>query len=99
MSEVTVWMWIGFMLAAYSVIANDSIQTLGTWIASNKKVNWKYMWGFASAVLLFAVWYGWFMYDGDISYGRLNKIPFEANIPYDSLKFFVIQYAKSFDVA
>ena len=85
MNEITMWMWIGFMLAAYSVIANDSIQTLGTWIASNKKVNWKYMWGFASAVLLFAVWYGWFMYDGDISYGRLNKIPFEGVTWYQAL--------------
>ena len=26
---------IGFGLAGYSVIANDSVQTLGTWIASN----------------------------------------------------------------
>jgi len=25
-------MWVGFLLAAYSVIANDSVQTLGTWI-------------------------------------------------------------------
>ena len=31
MSDITIWMWTGFLLAAYSVIANDSIQTLGTW--------------------------------------------------------------------
>jgi hypothetical protein len=78
-------MWTGFLLAAYSVIANDSIQTLGTWIASNRKVNWKIMWGYASAVLLFAVWYGWWAYDGDISYGRLNKIPFEGVEWYQAL--------------
>lgn len=85
MSDITIWMWVGFLLAAYSVIANDSIQTLGTWIASNKKVNWKIMWGYASAVLLFAVWYGWWAYDGDISYGRLNKIPFEGVEWYQAL--------------
>ena len=85
MSEITIWMWTGFLLAAYSVIANDSIQTLGTWIASNRKVNWKYMWGFASTVLLIAVWYGWWAYDGDISYGRLNKIPFEGVEWYQAL--------------
>lgn len=85
MSDITGWMWIGFLLAAYSVIANDSIQTLGTWIASNKKMNWKYMWAFAASVLLFAIWYGWFMYDGDISYGRLNKIPFEGVEWYQAL--------------
>jgi len=85
MTDITVWMWAGFLLAAYSVIANDSIQTLGTWIASNKKMNWKYMWGFASTVLLIAIWYGWWAYDGDISYGRLNKIPFEGVEWYQAL--------------
>ena len=85
MSDITIWMWTGFLLAAYSVIANVSIQTLGTWIASNRKVNWKIMWGYASAVLLFAVWYGWWAYDGDISYGRLNKIPFEGVEWYQAL--------------
>ena len=85
MSDITIWMWTGFLLAAYSVIANDSIQTLGTWIASNRKINWKIMWGYASAVLLFAVWYGWWAYDGDISYGRLNKIPFEGVEWYQAL--------------
>ena len=85
MNDITIWMWTGFLLAAYSVIANDSIQTLGTWIASNRKVNWKIMWGYASAVLLIAVWYGWWAYDGDISYGRLNKIPFEGVEWYQAL--------------
>ena len=78
MELVTLWMGIGFLFAAYSVIANDSVQTLGTWIASNNKVvNWKIMWGSASAVLLWALWYGWYTYGGDISYGRLNKIPWQ----------------------
>ncbi len=68
----------GFLLAAYSVIANDSVQTLGTWIASNNdRVNWKVMWGSASLVLLYTLWYGWYTNGGDISYGRLNKIPFQ----------------------
>ena len=53
-------MTIGFMLAAYSVVANDSVQTLGTWIASNSdKFKWYTMWGAASAVLLGTLWYGW----------------------------------------
>ena len=78
MELVTLWMGIGFLFAAYSVIANDSVQTLGTWIASNnEKVNWKIMWVAASSVLLWALWYGWYTYGGDISYGRLNKIPFQ----------------------
>ena len=78
MELVTLWMLVGFLFAAYSVIANDSVQTLGTWIASNnERVNWKIMWAAASVVLLWALWYGWYMYGGDISYGRLNHIPFQ----------------------
>ena len=30
MELVTLWMAVGFLFAAYSVIANDSVQTLGT---------------------------------------------------------------------
>ena len=78
MESITVWMAAGFLLAAYSVIANDSVQTLGTWIASNNdRVNWKVMWGSASLVLLYTLWYGWYTNGGDLSYGRLNKIPFQ----------------------
>ena len=35
------------------------------------------MWGAASSVLLFTIWYGWSVNGGDISYGRLNKIPYQ----------------------
>ena len=38
---------LGFLFAGYSVIANDSLQTLGTWISSNKSVKWYYQWIFA----------------------------------------------------
>ena len=78
MTDLTLWMGIGFLLAAYSVIANDSVQTLGTWIASNnERFNWKTMWLAASSVLLWALWFGWYVNGGDISYGRLNKIPWQ----------------------
>ena len=78
MDVLTLWMAIGFLLAAYSVIANDSVQTLGTWIASNnEKFHWKTLWIAASAVLLWALWYGWTVNGGDISYGRLNRIPWQ----------------------
>jgi len=78
MDALTIWMVVGFIFAAYSVIANDSVQTLGTWIASNKeRFSWKTMWLAASGVLLYTLWYGWYMNGGDISYGRLNKIPFQ----------------------
>jgi len=86
MDLITIWMAIGFFLAAYSVIANDSVQTLGTWIASNnEKFRWTTMWAGASIVLLFTLWYGWVVNGGDISYGRLTKIPFQEVQWYHAL--------------
>ena len=73
-----VYMYVGFLLAAYSVIANDSIQTLGTFLASNKAhFKWYTLWVAASIMMVFTIVYGWVNYDGDISYGRLTRIPFQ----------------------
>lgn len=73
----TLYALIGFMLAAYSVIGNDSVQTLGTFIASNNRVfKWYWLWLAASSVLVATILYGWIAYDGDISQGRLDKIPY-----------------------
>ena len=73
------YMIVGFSLASYSVIANDSVQTLGTWMASNSnKFHWKTLWASASAVLLFTLWYGWHINGGDIAWGRLEKIPYQT---------------------
>ena len=86
MDALTLWMVVGFIFAAYAVIANDSVQTLGTWIASNnEKFHWRTMWIAASAVLVYTLWYGWYMNGGDISYGRLNKIPFQEVKWYHAL--------------
>jgi len=69
---------VGFGLAGYSVIANDSIQTLGTFIASKQKwFKWYTLASAASFVMILAITWGWYSYDGDISYGRLNRIPFQ----------------------
>lgn len=72
----TIYAFIGFTLAAYSVIGNDSVQTLGTFIASNHKVfKWYTLWAAASAVLILTIFWGWHTNGGDISHGRLSKIP------------------------
>ena len=70
----TIFGAIGFLLAAYAVIGNDSAQTLGTFISSNnKKTKWYWMWAFASTILTITLLSGW--YAGDIAFGRLDKIP------------------------
>lgn len=72
----TIYAAIGFLLAAYSVMGNDAVQTLGTFIASNTRVfHWAILWAAASIVLALTLTYGWYINDGDISFGRLEKIP------------------------
>ena len=76
MDVSVIYAFIGFMLAAYAVIGNDSVQTLGTFIASNIRVfKWYWLWLAASLVLALTLTYGWYTHDGDISFGRLAKIP------------------------
>uniref|UniRef100_UPI0040482410 hypothetical protein n=1 Tax=Algoriphagus sp. TaxID=1872435 RepID=UPI0040482410 len=65
-------MWFGFALAAYSAIANDSIQTIGTFISSNSKRPWWLLWIFMGGIWIVTVFYSWYTFDGDVSYGRLS---------------------------
>ena len=64
-------MWLVFFLASYSAIANDSIQTIGTFIASNADKKWYYLWIYMGSIFLITVTYSWINYGGDISYERL----------------------------
>jgi len=76
MDPSTLYALVGFILAGYAVIANDSVQTLGTFIASNhKEFKWYWLWLAASSVLVATLVYGWVTNNGDISYGRLDSIP------------------------
>ncbi len=65
-------MWLAFMLAAYSAIANDSIQTIGTFISSNSRRPWYLLWLFMGLIFVFTVTYSFILNDGDISYQRLQ---------------------------
>ncbi len=79
MQLTEVLMVVGFALAAFSVVSNDSIQTLGTFLAANARRAWWQLWIFASGILIIVLWYGWLTNNGDPSYGRLTKFPEPAN--------------------
>ncbi len=64
----------GFLLAAYSVVGNDVIQTLGTFLSSNKERPWWVLWLFTGSILTIVLLYGWYAYNGDVSHGRLEKV-------------------------
>lgn len=72
MSEA--FMIIGFLIAAYAIVGNDSIQTLGTFLYSNSHRPWWVLWLFSSTVMVAVILFGWFNYNQDPSYSRLNKV-------------------------
>ena len=75
-------MILGFLLAAYSIVANDAIQTLGTFISSNQHRPRWVLWLFASAILCAVMIYGYAANNGDVSYGRLEKFPMPENFSW-----------------
>ena len=86
MELTSIYTIIGFGLAGWSVIANDSVQTLGTFIASKSKwFKWYTLAGAASLAMIVTISYGWWTYDGDISYGRLTRIPYQEIQWYHAL--------------
>ncbi|WP_018995871.1 hypothetical protein [Hirschia maritima] len=75
---VNIWAIVGFAFAAYAVVGNDALQTLGTFINSNRRMPWWILYLFAVAILIASFYYGWVVNGGDVSYGRLdntNKFP------------------------
>ena len=65
-------MWFGFALAAYSAIANDSIQTIGTFIVSNQKIKWYWLWIFIGLIWVATITYSWVVFNGDVSFQLLS---------------------------
>ncbi len=73
-------MWLGFLLASYSVVGNDVIQTLGTFLTSNeRRVPWYILWIFAAGIMTIALIYGYGYAEGGVSYGRLDRFTFPEN--------------------
>lgn len=71
--------WTGFFLAAYSVVGNDVIQTLGTFLTSNENnFPWYVLFFFAASILCGILIYGYV--NQDIAYGRLDKFDIPKTI-------------------
>ena len=71
----TVYMMAGFLLSMGACISNDIIQTLGTFYSANKKTPFIWMWLFASTIMIGTILTGWFVNNGDMSFGLLTRIP------------------------
>ena len=83
MENLSFWVWtfsiVGFLIAAYSIVANDAIQTLGTFLSSNAQRPWWVLWAYASSIIVAVMLTGYFFYDTDIAFDRLNSIPYPEN--------------------
>lgn len=81
-------MWFGFLFAAYAAVANDSIQSLGTFIESNKDKKWYVLWLFTGLIMLATITFSYVYFNGDVTYQRLldnngnTKYPFDEDFSY-----------------
>jgi hypothetical protein len=87
MTDISLAAWVfsivGFLIAAYSIVANDAIQTLGTFLSSNAKRPWLILWAYACSIIVAVMLWGWFMGGQDIAFGRLNSLPYpEAGVQW-----------------
>lgn len=84
-------MWIGFLTASYATVSNDSIQSLGTFIESNKKRKWWIMWLFIGSIFIAVVTFSFLYFDGDVTYQRLLKADGTTNYPHpENFSFFML---------
>jgi hypothetical protein len=75
-------MWLGFFFAAYATVANDSIQSLGTFIESNRNKQWWVLWLYIGGIFLATVLFSYLYFDGDVTYQRLLKADGSTNYPH-----------------
>ncbi|MEM8770935.1 MAG: hypothetical protein AAGD92_04710 [Pseudomonadota bacterium] len=57
---------VGFIFAAYAVVGNDALQTLGTFINSNRRLPWWALFLFASVILIVVFFYGYVTDGGEL---------------------------------
>ena len=81
---------LGFSLAAYSVVGNDSIQTLGTFLTSNEDKPWWMLWLFAGGIMAIVVTMGYLGLGeylggrgGDLTFGKYSGLFQDPDKPID----------------
>lgn len=88
---------LGFALAAYAVVGNDCIQTLGTFLASNSHRPWWHLWLFAGGILTLVLVLGFNGQGhllggenaGDLTFGKFGSLFKEGN-PFPKLTFWYV---------
>lgn len=79
-------LFLTFVLTALSVIGNDVIQTLGTFISSNKGHHWIYQLIFIGSILVGTIFISWYMNNGDVTFGRAEDL----NVNFSKLDWWLL---------
>ena len=86
----SVFALLGFSLAAYSVVGNDSIQTLGTFLTSNEDKPWWVLWLYAGGIMAVVVTMGYLGLGeylggrgGDLTFGKYAGLFQDPDKPID----------------
>lgn len=64
--DLNIFAVLGFLFAAYAVVGNDALQTLGTFINSNRRLPWWALFLFASTILVLVFAYGYITDGGEL---------------------------------
>lgn len=75
-------MWLGFAFAAYGAVANDSIQSLGTFIESNRDKKWWLLWLFTGGIFIITITFSYVYFNGDVTYQRLLDSNGQTKYPH-----------------
>lgn len=78
-------MWLGFIFAGYAAVANDSIQTLGTFIVSNSKRPWYILWAFTALIFIGVVTFSFIYFEGDVTFHRIYNPEKYPDLPQNSM--------------
>lgn len=64
--DLNIFAVLGFIFAAYAVVGNDALQTLGTFINSNRRLPWWALFLFAATILVVVFFYGYITDGGEL---------------------------------
>jgi len=72
--------WVLLNLALFSTMGNDSVQTLGTFFISNRKIKWWIPCIYIAVLFIMTIAIGWFTYYHQIHFDRLETIQYASYI-------------------
>lgn len=79
-----IFQWLTVVLVIFSIMSNDSIQTIGTYLATHENEKWYKLFFLIGSMFTFVIVTSWILYKGELHFGILNKIHYEEefNISY-----------------